>query len=50
MKRLCLSLILLLLAMPASAADGPTGPSWLNILMLVIVMGLLMAGVTEQAA
>ena len=44
MKRLCLSIMLLLLAMPALAADGPTGPSWLNILMLVIVMGLLLAG------
>jgi len=37
-------LMLLLLAAPAYAADGPAGPSWLNILMLVIVMGLLMAG------
>jgi len=44
MKRAPLAIMPLLAASPLGAAESASGPGWLNLVLLLIVMGLLLVG------
>ncbi|OPZ59861.1 MAG: Flagellar biosynthesis protein, FliO [Deltaproteobacteria bacterium ADurb.Bin510] len=44
MKPVALATLLLLAASPVWAAQAADGPGWLNLVLLLIVMGLLLVG------